>query len=65
MISLAEFVRIADSSVAIDTAPGGDYGFAFDITKAQQLCGWSPTISVRERIPLVADNIRRGIDQPI
>jgi nucleoside-diphosphate-sugar epimerase len=64
MISLLEFVRIANPGVKVETASGGDYGFGFDITKAQQLIGWQPEILVRERIPLVAENIRRGISEP-
>ena len=64
LISLLEFVRIAAPNAEITTAPGGDYGFAFDNKKAFQLTGWKPQVSVRERIPVIADNIRRGIDQP-
>jgi nucleoside-diphosphate-sugar epimerase len=64
MISLLEFVRIANPAVKVESAPGGDYGFAFDNTKATQLTGWDPKILVRERIPVIAGNIRRGISQP-
>ncbi len=64
MISLLEFVRIANPSVEVEAAPGGDYGFAFDIAKAARLTGWEPQILVRERIPVVAGNIRRGLAQP-
>jgi nucleoside-diphosphate-sugar epimerase len=64
MISLLEFVKIANPEVKVETAPGGDYGFAFDISKAAQLTGWEPKILVRERIPVIAGNIRRGIAQP-
>jgi hypothetical protein len=64
LISLNEFVRIADSSVKVETAAGGDFGFAFDVAKAQQLCGWVPSISVKERIPVIASNIRAGITDP-
>lgn len=60
LISLHEFVRVADPRVAINEAPGGDYGFAFDNRKATALTGWTPTVLVRERIPVVAANIRAG-----
>ena len=45
----------------IARAPGGDYGFAFDNRKAAKLAGWTPQILVRERIPVIAGNIRAGI----
>lgn len=65
LISLKEFVRVADPEVKIQRAKGGDYGFAFDNRKATKLTGWKPTILVRDRIPVIADNIRRGIsDSP-
>ena len=64
MISLLEFVKIANPDVKVEAAPGGDFGFAFDIAKAAQLTGWAPQILVRERIPVVAANIRKGISQP-
>jgi nucleoside-diphosphate-sugar epimerase len=65
MISLLEFVRIANPEVKIEKAPGGDYGFAFDINKASKLTGWDPQILVRDKITLIAENIRRGICQPL
>ena len=64
LISLLEFVRIANPDVRIESAPGGDYGFAFDNGKATRLTGWTPRILVRDKIPVLADNIRRGISQP-
>jgi nucleoside-diphosphate-sugar epimerase len=64
MISLLEFVRIANPEVKIEKAPGGDYGFAFDIKKASKLTGWVPQILIRDRIPAIAENIRRGICEP-
>lgn len=64
LISLKEFVRVADPKVKISRAPGGDYGFAFDVRKAAKMTGWEPKILVRERISVIADNIRRGIANP-
>jgi Nucleoside-diphosphate-sugar epimerases len=64
MISLLEFVRIANLEVKIEKAPGGDYGFAFDINKASKLTGWDPQILVRDKIPVIAENIQRSICQP-
>jgi hypothetical protein len=43
---------------------GGDYGFAFDNRKANKLTGWKPEILVREKIPVIAENIRRKIALP-
>ncbi|HJW76277.1 MAG: hypothetical protein A2X36_02250 [Elusimicrobia bacterium GWA2_69_24] len=65
MISLLEFVRLANPRVKIEKAPGGDYGFAFDIGKANRLTGWEPALLVREKIPVLVENIRRGVTQPV
>ncbi|SRR6266850_3236138 len=64
LISLKEFVRVADAKVKIQKVPGGDYGFAFDNRKATKLTGWKPEILVRERIPVIAENIRQKIALP-
>ena len=64
MMSLLEFVKIANPDVKIEKAPGGDYGFAFDISKAFQLTTWVPQILIRDKIPAIAENIRQGICQP-
>ncbi len=64
LISLKEFMLTADPKVKIKRAPGGDYGFAFDNKKATTLTGWEPKILVRERIPIIAENIRAGIADP-
>lgn len=64
MISLLEFVKIANPQAKIEKAPGGDYGFAFDISKAFQLTTWVPQILIRDKIPAIAKNIRQGICQP-
>ena len=42
-------------------APGGDYGCAFDNSKAKKLTGWEPKILVRDRIPVIAENIRKDM----
>ena len=64
MISLLEFVHIANPGVKIEKASGGDYGIAFDISKAFKLTGWEPQILMRDKIPVIAENIRRGISEP-
>jgi len=61
LISLKEFVRIAEPKVKIQKTTGGDYGFAFDNRKATKLTGWQPKILVREKIPVIAENIRQKI----
>jgi len=58
-------VRLANLRVKIEKAPGGDYGFAFDIGKANRLTGWEPALLVREKIPVLVENIRRGVTQPV
>jgi nucleoside-diphosphate-sugar epimerase len=57
-ISLKEIVQIADPQVKISQAEGGDYGFAYDIRKARELSGWEPRVLVRDKIPVIARNIR-------
>ncbi len=64
LISLLEFVRIANPKVKIENLPGGDYGFAFDIDKASRLTGWKPQIRIRDKISVVSENIRRRISHP-
>ena len=64
LISLLEFVQRGNSQVVVESAGGGDYGFAFDNSKARQLTGWEPSIRVRDRIPIIAENIRAGIREP-
>jgi nucleoside-diphosphate-sugar epimerase len=61
LISLKEFVRIANPKVQIQVAEGGDYGFAFDNSKAFKLLGWEPRVSLRERIPVIVENLLRGV----
>ena len=57
-ISLKEIVQLADPQVKIVQAEGGDYGFAYDIRKARELSGWEPQVLVRDKIPVIARNIR-------
>ena len=64
LISLKEFVRIADPKVKVRKTPSGDHGFAFDNRKATKLTGWEPKILVRDKISVIAENIRRGIALP-
>lgn len=64
LISLREFVQRVDPAVSMTEATGGDFGFAFDITKATALTGWVPKIQVRDRIPVIAENIRNARTDP-
>lgn len=64
LITLREFVLRANPAVKIENAPGGDYGFAFDNRKALKLTGWQPKVLVREKIPVIADNVRKGVLKP-
>tara|TARA_B110000438_G_scaffold299832_1_gene350810 strand:+ start:1095 stop:1973 length:879 start_codon:yes stop_codon:yes gene_type:complete len=63
MISLREFVLIANPNTKIQSSEGGDFGFAYDIAKATNLTGWKPKIRVREKIPVIAENIRSGVTE--
>ena len=60
LISLKEFVLIANPQIKINSVEGGDWGFAFNNQKAKKLTGWNPKKSIRESIPLIVQNVRRG-----
>jgi nucleoside-diphosphate-sugar epimerase len=64
MICLKDFILKANPKANIENIPGGDFGFAFDIIKANQLTGWKPKVLVQDKIPVIAENIRRGICEP-
>ena len=61
LISLREFVQLADPAIEIKEAPGGDLGFAFDNTKAHRLTGWEPQVRFRDKIPVIRENVRRAL----
>jgi nucleoside-diphosphate-sugar epimerase len=60
LISLREFVLLADPKAQVESVEGGDYGFAFDNSKALKLTGWKPTVRIREKIPVIMENVRRA-----
>ena len=64
MICLKDFILGANPNADLTDMPGGDLGFAFDISKANQLTGWNPQVLVRDKIPVIAENIRNGITEP-
>lgn len=57
LISLKEFVNLPGTRPVIQTAEGGDYGFAFDNKKAELLTGWKPRVPVRSKIPQIAESL--------
>ena len=65
LISLLEFVRLVDPQAGIESVPGGDFGFAFDNSKAFRLTGWKPRVLVRDRLSVLVDNVRRRRTQPL
>ena len=60
LLSLKEFVEMVDSNVKVKSTVGGDFGFAFDISKAFNLVGWKPKVLLREKLPLIIKNIQNG-----
>jgi len=60
LLSLKEFVEMVDSNVKVKSTDGGDFGFAFDISKAFNLVGWKPKVLLREKLPLIIKNIQNG-----
>lgn len=63
LISLDEFIRTAIPHVQTEESPGGDYGFAFNNNKAENLTGWKPKVLFRERIPIIVKNISQRISK--
>lgn len=60
LLSLNEFVKLVDPNVKVISSDGGDYGFAFDISKAFKLVGWKPQVLLRDKVPIISENIRTG-----
>lgn len=60
LLSLNEFVKLVDPKVKVISADGGDYGFAFDVSKALKLVGWKPQVLLRDKVPVISENIRTG-----
>ncbi len=60
LLSLNEFVKLVDPKVKVISADGGDYGFAFEISKAFKLVGWKPQVLLRDKVPVISKNIRTG-----
>ena len=60
LLSLNEFVKLVDPNVKVISSDGGDYGFAFDISKAFKLVGWKPQVLLRDKVPVISENIRTG-----
>jgi nucleoside-diphosphate-sugar epimerase len=59
VLSLLEFIRLVDRHAQIRFAPGGDFGFAFSNDGAERAVGWRPRILLRERLPLLIENLRK------
>ncbi|MBI4424304.1 MAG: sugar nucleotide-binding protein [Elusimicrobia bacterium] len=64
VISLLEFVRLAAPGAKLRRLPGGDWGFAFSNRKLRSRLGFTPRVSLRERIPALAANVARGALPP-
>lgn len=64
LISLRDFVKLAVPKVKINKVDGGDYGFAFDNTKATTMTGWTPKVLLTDRIPVITENIRKALAAP-
>ena len=60
LLSLNEFVKLVDPNVKVISADGGDYGFAFDVSKAFKLVGWKPQVLLRDKVPVISENIQTG-----
>ncbi len=60
LLSLNEFVKLVDPKVKVINGDGGDYGFAFDISKAFELVAWKPKVLLRDKSSRMSENIRTG-----
>lgn len=63
LISLKEFVTIIDPGVKIEKTEGGDFGFAFNIEKANKLTSWVPQVCIRKKALQLANIIKEGQNQ--
>lgn len=57
LISLKEFIQIANPQTEIQITDGGDFGFAFDISKANKMTGWRPNVSIRSCIKKIINSM--------
>jgi nucleoside-diphosphate-sugar epimerase len=62
IISLKEFITLAVPDVKLVKGPQGDYGFAFDNSKATRLTKWKPQVLIREKIPVITQNVRQNLN---
>lgn len=60
-ISLLEFVKKVAPNAKFQLTEGEDYGFAFDIQKAYRLAGWKPKVLIRKKIPIIIQNVLKGL----
>jgi dTDP-glucose 4,6-dehydratase len=63
-LSLLEFIREVDPAMGYELVSPErgrpDYGFAFNNRVAEGL-GWRPEIRIRLRLPVIRENVRRGL----
>jgi nucleoside-diphosphate-sugar epimerase len=57
IITLREFVLLAQKDTVIIESEGSDLGFAFDSSKAFKYTGWTPEILIRDKIKDIINNI--------
>ena len=61
VLSVREIVDLIDLDADVHWASGGDHGFVLDISSAEQLVGWRPTIRFAERVETVKRNVRAAL----
>ena len=61
-VSIVEFLDLIGSRSRLKKIPGTDYGFAFDISKAKKLAGWTPTAPLKVHLPILIKNIRSNME---
>jgi len=63
ILSLLEFIRLVDGNAKIQFIPGGDFGFAFSNEGTERALGWMPRILLRQRMPLLVENVSKRRNQ--
>ncbi|MFN3453889.1 MAG: NAD-dependent epimerase/dehydratase family protein [Pseudobdellovibrio sp.] len=62
-ISILEFAQLVSPDMKINFQGSGDTGFISSNTRARNEFGWEPEINVRQRVPLLIENIKRKTER--
>ena len=61
ILSILQFLDLIDSNSNISNLQGNDYGFVFSNKAAKEEFSWEPKIIFKERLPIIKNNLVKGI----